>query len=107
MVNLDPGCDSHSSACLDLFIFSDTSICSTMDFPPLGKSDHVIVSVFINFPSNSKQDTPFYLIGYDHSHADWNSLCDHLRDVPWENIFKFGHSAASEICEQVQTGTDV
>ena len=36
------------------------------------------------------------------------SLCDHLRDVPWENIFKLGASAASsEFCELVQVGIDV
>ena len=41
-----PDGDSHSPALLDLFISSDTSICSTMTFPPLANSDHV-VSVFI------------------------------------------------------------
>ena len=31
-----------------------------------------------------------------------------MRDVPWEDIFKFGASAAaSEFCEWVQIGTDV
>ena len=30
-----PDCDSHSPAFLDLFLSSDASICSTMDFPPL------------------------------------------------------------------------
>ena len=29
-----PDCDSHSPALLDLFISSETSICSTMVFPP-------------------------------------------------------------------------
>ena len=29
-------CDPHSPALLDLFIFSNTSICSTMDFRALG-----------------------------------------------------------------------
>ena len=29
---------------------SDASICSTMAFPPLGNSDHVVVSVSIDFP---------------------------------------------------------
>ena len=38
-----PDCDSHSPALLDLFISSDASICSTMAFPPLGNSDHVVV----------------------------------------------------------------
>ena len=45
-------CDSHSPALLDLFISSDASICSTMALSPLGISDHVVVSVPIDFPSN-------------------------------------------------------
>ena len=49
-----PDCDSHSPALLDLFLSSDASICSTMAFPPLRNSDHVVVSVSIDFPSNSK-----------------------------------------------------
>ena len=103
-----PDCDSHSPALLDFFLSSDTSICSTMPFPPLGNSDHVVLSVSIDFPSNSQQDAPFHRIAYDYSHADWNGLCDHLRDVPWEDIFKLGASAAScESCEWVQVGIDV
>ena len=43
-----PNCDSHSSALLDLFLSSDASICSTMACPPLGNSDHVVVSVSID-----------------------------------------------------------
>ena len=35
---------------LDLVLSSDAIICSTIAFPPLGNSDHVVVSVFINFP---------------------------------------------------------
>ena len=53
-----PDCDSHSPALLDLFISSDASICSTMAFPPLGNSDHVVVSVSIDFPVNSNQVKP-------------------------------------------------
>ena len=60
----------------------DASICSTMAFPPLGNSDHVVVSVSIDFPINSKQDTPFHCVACDYSCADWDGLCDHLRDVP-------------------------
>ena len=45
-----PDCDSHSPALLDLFLSSDASICSAMAFPPLGNSDHVVVSVSIDFP---------------------------------------------------------
>ena len=103
-----PDCDSHSPALLDLFLSSEASICSTMAFPPLGNSDHVIVSVSIDFPTNSQQDAPFHRIAYDYSRADWDGLRDHLRDVPWEDIFKLGASAAaSELCEWVQVGIDV
>ena len=76
-----PDCDPHSPALLDLFLSSDASICSTMAFPPLGNSDHVVVSVFIDFPTNSQQDAPFHHIAYDYSCADWDGLRDHLRDV--------------------------
>ena len=74
--------DSHSPALLDLFLSSDASICSTMAFAPLGNFDHVVVSVSIDFPTNSQQDAPFHHIAYDYSRADWDGLRDHFRDVP-------------------------
>ena len=77
-----PDCDSPSPVLLDLFISSDTSICSTMAFPPLGNSDHVVVSVSIDLVTNSKRDVPFPRIAYDYSRVDWDALCNHLRDVP-------------------------
>ena len=77
-------------------------------FPSIGNSDHIVVSVSIDFSSNSQRDAPFNRIAYDYSRAYWGGLCDHLRDVPWEDIFKFGASAtASEFCERVQVGIDV
>ena len=51
---------------------------------------------------------PFHCIAYDYSRADWDGLRDHLRNVPWEDIFKLGASAApSEFCKWVQVGIDV
>ena len=47
-----PDCDSHNAALLDLFLSSDASISSTMDFLPLRNSDHVVVSVSIDSPLN-------------------------------------------------------
>ena len=95
-----PDCDSHSPAPLDLFIYFDVSIYSTMAFPPLGNSDHVVVSVSIDSPSYSQRDAPFHRIAYDYSCADWDGLRDHLRDTLLEDIFKLSASvAASEFCE--------
>ena len=65
-----PDCNSHSPALLDLFLSSDASICSTMAFPPLGNSDHVVVSISIDFPSNSQRHAPSHRIAYDYSRAD-------------------------------------
>ena len=88
MVNFptwSPDSDSHSPALLDFFLSSDASICSTMAFRPLGNSDHVVVSVSNDFPTNSQLDVQFYGIAYDYSCADCDGLRDHLRDVPWED----------------------
>ena len=68
-----PDWDSHSTALLDLILSSDAGICSTMAFLPLGNSHHV-VSVSIEFLSNSQQDAPFHCIAYDYSRADWDGL---------------------------------
>ena len=80
-----------------------------MAFPPLGNSDYVAVSASIDFSINSKQDTPFDRVAYDYSCADWDGLHDHLRDVPWEDVFKLcaSSAAAREFCEWVQVGIDV
>ena len=78
-----PDCDSHSPALLDLFFSSEANICSTMAFSTLRNSDHVVASVFIDFPSNSQRDASFHHIAYDYSRADRDGFCDHLRDVPW------------------------
>ena len=70
-----------------------------MAFTPFGNSDHVVVSVSIDFPVNPRQDASFHQIAYDYSQADWDGLRDHLRDAPWEDIFKISASAvASELC---------
>ena len=83
------------------------SPCPQGDRSGLGKSKKDKL-FFIDFPVNSKQDAPFHRVAYDYSRADWDGLCDHLRDVPWEDIFKLSAStAASEFCEWVQVGIDV
>ena len=47
----------------------------------------------------------FHRTAYDYSRADRDSLHDHLRDIPWEDIFNLSASAgASEFCEWVQVG---
>ena len=71
-----------------------------MAFPSLGNSDHVVISVSIDFLSNSKRNPSFHHIVYDYSHVDWDDLCDYLRDVPWEDIFKLSASVAASVFYQ-------
>ena len=79
--------------------FFEASICSTKASPPLGNSDHVVVSVSIDFPSYSQRDAPFHRIAYHYSRADW--------DGP-NHISKLSTSAAtSEFCEWFQVGIEV
>ena len=81
MVNLPtqiPDCDSHGPALLDLFLTSYASICSTMAFSSLENSDHVGVSVSIDFPSICQWDALFQCISYDYSCADWDGVRDRL-----------------------------
>ena len=47
------------------FLSSYGSICSSMAFPPLTHSDHVVFSVSIDFPSYSQQDVLFHCMAYD------------------------------------------
>ena len=79
---------------MDLFSSSNASIWSAMAFPQLRNSDHVI-SISSDFLPNLKCDAPFHRKAYGHSHADWDGLRDHLRDVLWEDIFKLSASAAT------------
>ena len=110
MVNfltLIPECDSDSRALLDLFISSDASVWSTIAFLSMINSYYVVVSVSMNFPITSEQDDPIHHIAYDYSCADWDSLHDHLRDIPWKDIFKFSISAAREFWERVEVEINV
>ena len=79
-----------------------------MTFLQLGNSAHVVVSFSIDSPSCSQQDVPFHHIAYDYSRANSDSLCDHLWDAPWKDIFKLNASAAaSKFCKWVQVEIDV
>ena len=94
--------------CWIYFFPPDASICSTMAFPQLENSDHIVVAVSIDFQSNSQQDDPFHRIAYEYSRAGCDGLRDHLRDVPWKYIYKLSASATpNEFCEWGQVVIDV
>ena len=74
----------------------------------LGKSENVLVSNSIGFPSNSKRDALFNCIAYDYSSTYWDGPRGYLRDVRWRKIFKISAcAAASEFYESFQVRIDV
>ena len=102
-----PDLDFHSSLVFDLFLSSDASICNTMVFPTLLNLAHVVVSVYIYSPSNSECHVSFHCVAYDYLLADCDGLHDHLKGVPWEDVFKLSASAAaSELCKWTQIGNE-
>ena len=89
-----------------MFLTSFTSLNDLFLFPL--SITFFIFSVSIDFPTNPQQDDPFQRIAYDYSRADWDGLCDHLRDVPWDGIFKLSAFAATcDFCEWIQVRIDV
>ena len=62
-----------------IYFFLDASTCSTVAFPPLDNSDHVVL-VSTDFPQQDAHS--FHRIAFDYSRVDWDGLCDHFRDVP-------------------------
>ena len=54
------------------------------------------------------RDVHFHITTYDYYHTDQHDPLDHLRDVPWEDIFQLcAPAAATEFCELVQVRIDV
>ena len=80
-------CDCRSPPLLGLFFSSDPSICFIVAFASFGNSDHVVVSVSSDFPSNSKKNAPVNLTAFDYPSADWDGLWNYLRNVPLVDIF--------------------
>ena len=71
--NQIPDCESRSLALLDLFILMLVFVLRWLSLH--WEILIVVVSVSINFLSNSKWDASFHCITYDYSRADWVGLC--------------------------------
>ena len=100
--------DSHSPALLDLFISSDVSFLFYNGFLSAGKFWSCCCLSFYWLSIKFTTGCPVSSHSVWLSRADWDGLCDRLRDVPWEAIFKPGASAdASEFYEWVQVGIGV
>ena len=102
-----PDRDDHQPYLLDLFLCSNPDSCTDASHPPLGKSDHMVVSAGVKFVVKSTDEHPYNRTVYSYIKADWDGLRDHLRDVPCLDIFKYDATyAAKEITEWVKISID-
>ena len=78
-----PDRDTHSAALLDYFFL--LTLVFLLQWLSLHREilTMFVVSVSIDFSSNSKWDVPIHHITCGYSCEGWNGLGDHLRDVPW------------------------
>ena len=79
-----------------------------MTFPPFLNSDHVAISVFIDFLF-AQVDAPFHYTTFNCSLADCSSFHNQISNVPWKDIFKLGaFVVVVEICGRcIQIGLNV
>ena len=85
---------------------SDARVCSAMAFPPLENSNHVVVSVSINFSVNSMHDALFPQLRL--CICWWGWFLRLFEKCSMGGYLKFSASAAaSELWGWVQVGTDV
>ena len=85
---------------------SDARVCSAMAFPPLENSNHVVVSVSINFSVNSKHDALFPQLRQ--CICWWGWFLRLFEKCSMGGYLKFSASAAaSELWGWVQVGIDV
>ena len=67
-----------------------------------------MVTVSVDFVVSSKKDASYHPKAFDYCKSDWDGFRDHLRDVPWNDINRYGASrAASKFSEWLQVGIDI
>ena len=71
---------SYSRTFLDLFLSFNLVFFFCSCFPPIGKFGLLLSQFPSTFRQTQKWVPLFYCTAYDYSRADWDDLCDHLRN---------------------------
>ena len=69
-----PDTANHFPSLLDLFLTSVPEFCTPTRLPPLGSSDHCVVSVSIDMPSKCSSEVHFHRTSYCYAQADWDNF---------------------------------
>ena len=69
------------SSLLDIFLTSNPDICNIAHESPLGKSDHIVVSVNLTLNCPTAQESPIHRTLFSYDSGDWDNFRDLLRDA--------------------------
>ena len=85
---------------LDLFLTSNPSAYAVELFPPLGSSDHRLISASCPISPVSPQDPPKKRCLWHYASAQWDNLRSYYADFPW-NDYCFHDRDASGCAERI------
>ena len=103
-----PDTANHFPSLLDLFLTSVPEFCTPTRLPPLGSSDHCVVSVSIDMPSKCSSEVPFHRTSYRYAQADWDNFRSYIADGPFNFFFKFRASKlTSLISDWIRNGIEL
>ena len=104
-----PDAENQFSSLLDLFLTSCPDECKpSPPHPPFGTSDHVVISVTVNFPPKQSTEVPFHRTVYRYRKADWDSFRFFLADMPVSRYLQMNASEATAlISDWITAGIDL
>ena len=92
---------------LELFLCSNPDDCFAKVLPPIGNSNHSIVSVSVSYSSPSATFKPFHRT-VQFGKADWDGFRCFLADVPWSSVLSLGPAlAADELSHWMNLGMEI
>lgn len=93
---------------LDLFLTSSLRSSRSCQHSPLGNSDNCMISMDISLQLPIKQETWLHKTSFGYQNADWDSLHDFLRYVPWTGIFNTtNENCATQVSSWLKAGIDL
>ena len=94
--------------CLLDLLCSNPDDCVAKVLPPIGNSDHSIVSVSVSYSSPSTTFQPFHRMVFQFGKADWDGFRCFLADVPWSSVQGLGPDlAADELSQWINLGMEI
>ena len=103
-----PDVPNQFPSLLDLFLTSIPEFCTPTQLPPLGSSDHCVISVSIDLPLKASNEVPFHRTSYRYAQADWDNFRSYIACGPFEHFFKFRASKSTAlISDWIRNGIDI